>query len=101
MTDISQNSGVQSDAAAPFSVGAFNSYGVWAMYRFQMARFFRTLGEGLATPVITTALYFVVFGGALAASWVTTAVLLRIPPVARVIGQGPVRERGREPLLAT
>lgn len=42
-----------------------------------------------------------VFGGALAASWVTTAVLLRIPPVARVIGQGPVRERGREPLLAT
>ncbi|MDZ4761503.1 MAG: ABC transporter permease [Alphaproteobacteria bacterium] len=35
------------------------------MYRFQMVRFFRTLGESLATPVITTALYFVVFGSAI------------------------------------
>ncbi len=46
-------------------VPAFNSYSVWAMYRFQMVRFFRTLGESLATPVITTALYFVVFGSAI------------------------------------
>src|SRR5690349_14982006 len=46
-------------------VPAFNSHGVWAIYRFQMARFFRTLGESLATPVITTALYFVVFGSAI------------------------------------
>ncbi|MBI1338876.1 sugar ABC transporter permease [bacterium] len=44
---------------------AFNAHGVWAIYRFQMARFFRTLGESVATPVITTSLYFVVFGGAL------------------------------------
>jgi len=67
MTDISQTSGAALTApeGAHFSVGAFNGHGVWAMYRFQMARFFRTLGEGLATPVITTALYFVVFGGAL------------------------------------
>jgi ABC-2 type transport system permease protein len=46
-------------------VPAFNPYSVWAMYRFQMVRFFRTLGESLATPVITTALYFVVFGSAI------------------------------------
>ena len=46
-------------------VPAFNGHGVWAMYRFQMARFFRTLGESLLTPVITTALYFVVFGSAI------------------------------------
>jgi ABC-2 type transport system permease protein len=46
-------------------VPVFNSYSVWAMYRFQMVRFFRTLGESLATPVITTALYFVVFGSAI------------------------------------
>lgn len=46
-------------------VSAFNVHGVWAMYRFQMVRFFRTLGESLATPVITTALYFVVFGSAI------------------------------------
>jgi ABC-2 type transport system permease protein len=50
---------------APYKVGAYNGHGVWSMYRFQMARFFRTLGESLATPVITTALYFVVFGSAI------------------------------------
>ncbi len=49
----------------PYKVSAYNGHGVWAMYRFQMARFFRTLGESLATPVITTALYFVVFGSAI------------------------------------
>jgi ABC-2 type transport system permease protein len=47
------------------SAPAFNAFGVWAIYKFQMARFFRTLGESLATPVITTALYFVVFGSAI------------------------------------
>jgi ABC-2 type transport system permease protein len=46
-------------------VNAFNGHSVWAMYRFQMVRFFRTIGESLATPVITTALYFVVFGSAI------------------------------------
>jgi len=36
------------------------------MYRFQMVRFFRTIGESLARRrVITTALYFVVFGSAI------------------------------------
>lgn len=44
---------------------AFNGNSVWSMYRFQMVRFFRTIGESLATPVITTALYFVVFGSAI------------------------------------
>jgi ABC-2 type transport system permease protein len=44
---------------------SFNGHSVWAMYRFQMVRFFRTIGESLATPVITTALYFVVFGSAI------------------------------------
>ena len=44
---------------------SFNGHSIWAMYRFQMVRFFRTIGESLATPVITTALYFVVFGSAI------------------------------------
>ncbi len=44
---------------------SFNAHSIWAMYRFQMVRFFRTIGESLATPVITTALYFVVFGSAI------------------------------------
>jgi ABC-2 type transport system permease protein len=43
----------------------FNRYGVWAIYRFEMARFFRTLLQSVLTPVITTSLYFVVFGAAL------------------------------------
>jgi ABC-2 type transport system permease protein len=43
----------------------FNRYGVAAIYRFEMARFRRTLWQSLATPVITTSLYFVVFGAAI------------------------------------
>jgi ABC-2 type transport system permease protein len=43
----------------------FNGYGVWAIYRFEMARALRTLWQSLVTPVITTSLYFVVFGSAI------------------------------------
>ena len=43
----------------------FNAYGVWAIYRFEMARALRTLWQSVVTPVITTALYFVVFGSAI------------------------------------
>jgi ABC-2 type transport system permease protein len=43
----------------------FNGYGVWAIYRFEMARALRTVWQSLVTPVITTALYFVVFGSAI------------------------------------
>ncbi|MBA2351922.1 MAG: ABC transporter permease [Burkholderiales bacterium] len=44
---------------------AFNRYGVWAIYKFEMARFARTLWQSLFAPVITTSLYFVVFGAAI------------------------------------
>jgi len=47
------------------SVPAFNRYGVWAIYRFEMARFTRTIVQSVITPVITTSLYFVVFGSAI------------------------------------
>jgi ABC-2 type transport system permease protein len=43
----------------------FNRFGVWAIYRFEMARALRTLWQSLVTPVITTSLYFVVFGAAI------------------------------------
>jgi ABC-2 type transport system permease protein len=43
----------------------FNRHGVLAIYKFEMARFRRTLWQSLATPVITTSLYFVVFGAAI------------------------------------
>jgi ABC-2 type transport system permease protein len=43
----------------------FNRHAVAAIYKFEMARFRRTLWQSLATPVITTSLYFVVFGAAI------------------------------------
>ncbi|RHW18972.1 ABC transporter permease [Sphingomonas gilva] len=42
-----------------------NLHGVWAIYRFEMARGLRTLWQTLVAPVLTTALYFIVFGGAI------------------------------------
>jgi ABC-2 type transport system permease protein len=42
-----------------------NLHGITAIYKFEMARWGRTLWQSLITPVITTALYFVVFGSAL------------------------------------
>jgi len=51
--------------SATAAVPAFNRYGVLAIYRFEMARARRTLWQSLVTPVITTSLYFVVFGAAI------------------------------------
>ena len=42
-----------------------NWHGIWAIYRFEMARGLRTLWQSLVTPVLTTSLYFIVFGGAI------------------------------------
>ena len=42
-----------------------NTHGIWAIYRFEMARGLRTLWQSLVTPVLTTSLYFIVFGGAI------------------------------------
>ena len=42
-----------------------NWRGVLAIYKFEMHRFARTLWTGLAVPVITTSLYFIVFGSAI------------------------------------
>jgi ABC-2 type transport system permease protein len=42
-----------------------NRHGIWAIYRFEIARFGRTIWTSLLTPVITTSLYFVVFGSAI------------------------------------
>ena len=42
-----------------------NLPGIWAIYRFEMARFGRTVWTSLLVPVITTSLYFIVFGSAI------------------------------------
>jgi hypothetical protein len=44
---------------------SFNARGVWAIYRFELARFGRTIWTSLVTPAITTSLYFIVFGAAI------------------------------------
>ena len=46
-------------------IPSFNRHGVWAIYSAELARFKRTFWQSLVTPVITTSLYFVVFGAAI------------------------------------
>ena len=42
-----------------------NLYGVRAIYTFELSRWFRTLSQSILAPVISTSLYFVVFGSAI------------------------------------
>ncbi|MEX2517339.1 MAG: ABC transporter permease [Gammaproteobacteria bacterium] len=42
-----------------------NYYAVRAIYHFELARTWRTLMQSIASPVISTSLYFVVFGAAI------------------------------------
>ena len=42
-----------------------NWHAIRAIYRFEMARTFRTLTQSIASPVLSTSLYFVVFGAAI------------------------------------
>ncbi|MEM8551289.1 MAG: ABC transporter permease [Pseudomonadota bacterium] len=42
-----------------------NWRGVWAIYRHEMLRGLRTIGQSLISPVITSSLYFIVFGAAI------------------------------------
>ena len=44
-----------------------NVHAIRAIYHFEMARTFRTLMQSIASPVLSTALYFVVFGAAIGA----------------------------------
>lgn len=42
-----------------------NLYAIRAIYLFEMARTFRTLMQSIASPVLSTSLYFIVFGTAI------------------------------------
>lgn len=42
-----------------------NYYGILAIFKFEMMRAFRTIGQSLASPIISTILYFIVFGSAI------------------------------------
>ena len=47
-----------------------NFHAIRALYKFEMARTWRTLTQSIASPVISTSLYFVVFGAAIGARMV-------------------------------
>lgn len=42
-----------------------NYRGIMAIYKFEMSRTLRTIGQSIASPVISTMLYFIVFGSAI------------------------------------
>ncbi len=42
-----------------------NIRGIQAIYNFEMGRTWRTIGQSIASPVISTVLYFIVFGAAI------------------------------------
>ena len=42
-----------------------NVHAIAAIYRFEMARTFRTITQSIASPVLSTSLYFIVFGTAI------------------------------------
>jgi len=42
-----------------------NFYAIKAIYRFEMARTWRTIAQSIVSPVVSTSLYFVVFGSAI------------------------------------
>jgi len=42
-----------------------NLHAIKSIYRFELARWFRTLAQSILAPVISTSLYFVVFGSAI------------------------------------
>ena len=46
-------------------MSTLNLPGIWAIYRAEMARTRRTVLQSVATPVLTTVLYFIVFGSAI------------------------------------
>jgi ABC-2 type transport system permease protein len=48
-----------------------NIHAIRAIYFFEMSRTFRTIFQSIATPVITTSLYFVVFGAAIGSRMVS------------------------------
>jgi ABC-2 type transport system permease protein len=49
------------------SITPLNGPAIHAIYRFEMARAFRTITQSIASPVLSTSLYFVVFGAAIGA----------------------------------
>src|SRR5215475_6879559 len=48
-----------------------NAHAIQAIYRFEMSRWFRTIEQSLFSPVLSTSLYFIVFGSAIGSRMVS------------------------------
>ena len=46
-------------------MSGFNGRGAWSIFTFELLRFLRTAFQSVLAPVLTTALYFIVFGAAI------------------------------------
>ena len=55
---------------------SLNLHGIRAIYRFEIARTLRTITQSLIAPVLTTSLYFIVFGTAIGATALAADVRL-------------------------
>jgi ABC-2 type transport system permease protein len=42
-----------------------NFYAIAAIYKFEMNRMWRTIGQSIVSPIVSTSLYFIVFGAAI------------------------------------
>ena len=51
-----------------------NPYAVRAIYQFEMNRWMRTIVQSVAAPVISTSLYFVVFGAVIGSRMARTGI---------------------------
>ena len=56
---------VQAAARPAAAIGLMNAEAVKSIYKFEMSRFFRTWIQSVISPVVSTSLYFVVFGAAI------------------------------------
>ena len=59
------------DLRQPGQEAVMNLYAIRAIYRFEMARMWRTMLQSVVSPVISTSLYFIVFGGAVGSHMAT------------------------------
>lgn len=64
MTSDTQTT-TQATARPAAAIGMMNTEAVKSIYKFEMNRFFRTWIQSVISPVVSTSLYFVVFGAAI------------------------------------
>ena len=61
-----------------------NVHGIGAIFKFEMARFFRTLFQSIASPVLSTSLYFIVFGSAIDEMFESVSRVGKLPAETKI-----------------